>query len=89
MASEKSIKLTGELVSLLSSSCLKTVSVLCLFLMMPCVCLQCAIVVFPDRNRLLFWRLYLLNAPIFQVPVNHKNGHHFVFAFIGIKDTSL
>ena len=39
---------------LLSYGCLANVYVIWLFLTVPCVCLQCEIVVFPDHTRLLF-----------------------------------
>ena len=32
-----------------------------LFLMMPSVCLQFVIVVFPDHTHLLFWKVMVLN----------------------------
>ena len=46
-----------ELVALLLLyyGCLGAVNVLCLFLTVPWVCLQCVIVVFPDHTHLLFY----------------------------------
>ena len=50
------LKKKRELVAslLLSYGSLVTVYVLCLFLAVPWVCLQCVIVVFPDHTHLLF-----------------------------------
>ena len=42
---------------LLSYRCIVTINVLWLFLMVPWVCLQCVIVVFPDHTHLLFMTL--------------------------------
>ena len=45
--------------ALLSSSCLVTVSVLWLFLVVPWVSMRCVIVVFPDHNHLFFVGFFL------------------------------
>ena len=42
---------------LLSYRCFVTVNVMWLFLMVPCVGLQCVIVVYPDHTHLLFSKL--------------------------------
>ena len=50
------LKRKSELVAflLLPYRCLGTVNVMCIFLMVPWVGLQCVIVVFPDHSHLLF-----------------------------------
>ena len=42
----------------LSYSCIVSINVMWLFLMVPCVDLQCVIVVFPDHTHLLFKWLF-------------------------------
>ena len=47
------------MVALFSSSCCLVI-VMWLFLMVPCVCLQFVIVVFPDHTQLLFLHTYII-----------------------------
>ena len=50
---------------LLSYRCLVTVNVLCLFLTVPWIGLQCVIVVFPDHTHLLFGlKKFAANLPL-------------------------
>ena len=49
---------------LLFFGCLVTVNVLWLFLLVPCVGLQCVIVVFPEHTRLLFVDSLFIAAPV-------------------------
>ena len=55
------LKRKGELIALLllSYRCLVAVNVLCLFLMVPYVCLQCVIVVFLFHTQITFDSLIL------------------------------
>ena len=47
------------LVALLSLSCWCIVVVVWIFLVVPWVCLQCVIVVFPNRSHLLFFSSFI------------------------------
>ena len=47
---------------LLSYRCIVTINVLWLFLTVPCVGLQCVIVVFPDHTHLLLGSLHLVEV---------------------------
>ena len=65
-----------ELVAWLSLSSLCLVIVVWLFLAVPCVCLQFAIVVFPDHTHLLFYIIYL------HYYINMSNSYKESFTFL-------
>ena len=61
------LKRERKLVVLLSLSyrCIVTINVLCLFLVVSWVGLQCVIVVFPDHSHLLFCNIQLVGFCLF------------------------